>query len=89
MRIEDMDIDTLIELNDVICERIEYLRGMENMEMMQTLQIGSKVSFQNRDGQSVFGVIIKKNRKTVAILTADQRQWKVSPALLTPVKDVN
>lgn len=88
MRIEDMTVDELLALNQRICERIDELHARRDLEAMRQLQVGNAVSFESKEGR-MFGLIIKINRKTVSILSEDKRQWKVSPGLLTVVKDVN
>ncbi|TQV65601.1 transposase [Exilibacterium tricleocarpae] len=89
MRIEDMTLDQLLDLNEVICERIDYLRAKQDQDVMKTLCVGNQVRFANKEGSTEFGIVIKINRKTVIVLTKDQRQWKMPPGMLTVVKDVN
>jgi len=36
----------------------------------------------------VFGIVIKKNRKTVIVLSEDKRRWKLPPGMLSMVKDI-
>ena len=88
MRIEDMTIDELLEINQLICDRIDELRARQDHEAMHRLCVGNAVSFESKEGR-MFGLIIKINRKTVSVLSEDKRQWKISPGLLTMVKDVN
>jgi len=35
------------------------------------------------------GIVVKDNRKTVTVPGDNGRQWRVSPGLLSPVKDVD
>ncbi|MVF13596.1 transposase [Ketobacter sp. MCCC 1A13808] len=51
------------------------------------MHIGNQVSF-NADEGRIFGVVIKKNRKTVVVLSEDKRRWKLPPGMLTIVKDI-
>ena len=87
MRIEDMTVEQLLELNRVICDRIDYLRAKQDQNVLAQIHVGNQVSFTTNEG-TVFGIIIKKNRKTVIVLTEDNRQWKLPPGALTIVKDV-
>ncbi|MAQ22688.1 MAG: transposase [Pseudomonadales bacterium] len=87
MRIEDMTVEQLLELNRVICDRIDYLRAKQDQNVLAQIHVGNQVSFKTNEG-TVFGIIIKKNRKTVIVLTEDNRQWKLPPGALTIVKDV-
>jgi len=86
--IEDLSVEELLKLNQVICDRIDYLRALSDQEKMRQLHIGNTVSFESREG-TVFGIVIKLNRKTVVVLSEDQRQWKVPPGMLTQVKEIN
>ena len=87
MRIEDMTVEQLLEMNRVICDRIDYLRAKQDQNVLAQIHVGNQVSFKTNEG-TVFGIIIKKNRKTVIVLTEDNRQWKLPPGALTIVKDV-
>ena len=49
--------------------------------------VGARVGFDSQHGRQ-FGTLVKYNRKTVTVLADDGRQWRVSPNLLSPVKDV-
>ena len=88
MRIEDMSIDQLLELNQYICQRIDQLRDQENLQAISQLRVGLKVTFEGREGP-VLGIVTKNNRKSVIVLGDDGRkQYKVSPDLLRPLRDV-
>ena len=88
MRIEDMNIDELLELNRMICRRIDELQDRETLQALTQLRVGQKVAFDTREGP-VLGIVTKINRKTVIVLGADgTKQYKVSPALLRPLRDV-
>ena len=88
MRIEDMSIDQLLELNQYICQRIDQLRDQENLQSISQLRVGLKVTFEGREGP-VLGIVTKINRKSVIVLGDDGRkQYKVSPDLLRPLRDV-
>ncbi len=88
MRIDDMSIDQLLELNQYICRRIDELQDRENLQALSQLRVGLKVSFEGRDGP-VLGIVTKINRKSVIVLGDDgTRQYKVSPGLLRPLRDV-
>lgn len=88
MRIEDMSIDQLLELNQYICQRIDELRDRENIQALSQLRVGLKVTFESREGP-VLGIVTKINRKSVIVLGEDgTKQYKVSPELLRPLHDV-
>ncbi|MVF14031.1 transposase [Ketobacter sp. MCCC 1A13808] len=87
MLINDMTIEQLLELNEIICERIDYLRAKQDQNVLAQMHIGNQVSFKTDEGR-IFGVVIKKNRKTVVVLSEDKRRWKLPPGMLTIVKDI-
>ena len=89
MRIEDMSIGQLLEMNRVICRRIDQLQDQENIQALSQLRVGSKVTFGGREGPKV-GIVTKINRKSVIVLAEDDgmKQYKVSPGLLRPLRDV-
>ena len=88
MRIDDMNIEQLLELNHYICRRIDELRDQENLQALSKLRVGLKVTFEGREG-SVLGIVTKINRKSVIVLAEDgTKQYKVSPDLLRPLRDV-
>lgn len=87
MRIEDMSIDQLLELNAFICQRINELRARQNMEVIRQLRVGQQVHFDSGEGR-VFGTVIKINRKTVVVLSDDKRQWKLPAGMINTIRDV-
>ena len=88
MRIEDMSIDQLLELNQYICRRIDELQDRENLQALSQLRVGLKVTFEGREGP-VLGIVTKINRKSVIVLGDDgKKQYKISPGLLRPLRDV-
>ena len=88
MRIEDMSIDQLLELNQHICRRIDELQEQETLQALSQLRVGLKVTFEGREGP-VLGIVTKINRKSVIVLGEDGRkQYKVSPELLRTLRDV-
>lgn len=87
MRIDDLSIDQLLELNQLICQRIDELQDRETLQALARLQVGMKVSFSGRSG-AVMGIVIKINRKSVIVLAEDSKQYKVSPGLLRPLREI-
>lgn len=88
MRIEDMSIDELLELNRVICQRIDELQDRETLQALSQLRVGQKVTFETQEGPTM-GIVTKINRKTVIVLGEDGRkQYKISPGLLRPLRGV-
>lgn len=88
MRIDNLSIDQLLELNRYICQRIDELQDQENLQALSQLRVGLKVTFEGRDG-AILGIVTKINRKSVIVLGDDgTKQYKVSPNLLRPLHDV-
>lgn len=86
--IDGLSLEELIQLNHRIVERIKMLRDMQAHVDMMAFNLGARVSFDTQEGR-VFGTLVKYNRKTVTVLTDDGRQWRVSPSLLSAVKDID
>ena len=74
----------LRELNARIVERLKYMSSVNTIKSMNKLNLGQRVCF-DADGETVVGVLIKLNQKTVVIAADDGLQWKVSPQLVKPV----
>ena len=88
MRIDDRSVDQLMELNRYICRRIHELRDQESLQALSQLRVGLKVTFEGREGP-LLGIVTKINRKSVIVLDEDgTKQYKVSPGLLRPLRDV-
>ncbi|MDP5138090.1 transposase [Rheinheimera baltica] len=87
MRIEDLTLDELHDLNELICKRIDYLRLQNDINVLTLLRLGQKVHFNAPEGQ-VFGVVIKINKKSVLVVSEDNRQWKIPPGLVRVMKEV-
>ena len=90
MNFEGFTLDQLLELNHLICRRIDELREKETLQALIRLHVGMKVTFEARDGVKV-GLVTKINRKSVIVLGEEEggrKQYKVSPELLTPLKEV-
>jgi hypothetical protein len=85
--IDGLSLEELVQLNHRVVERIKMLQAMQAHVDMMAFNLGARVSFDTQDGRQL-GTLVKYNRKTVTVLGDDGRQWRVSPGLLSPVKDV-
>lgn len=83
-RLEQLDLDTLHDLNRLICDRIDYLHAQEISDDMRKFRVGQNVSFIDKQGNSQYCTVIKHNRKTISVLSPDGKKWNVSPSLLIP-----
>ena len=86
--IDGLSLEELVQLNHRVVERIKMLRAMQAHVDMMAFNLGARVSFDSQEGR-LFGTLVKYNRKTVTVLTEDGRQWRVSPGLLSAVKDID
>ena len=86
--IDGLSYEELLQLNHRVVERLKMLEAMQAHIDMMAFNLGARVSFDSQCGRQ-FGTIVKYNRKTVTVLGDDGRQWRVSPGLLSPVKDVD
>lgn len=83
----DLNEAQLVELNSAIVGHIKFLRTAKSRAMKRQLFIGSKVSFEDNDGQTVQGKIIKVMRKFAQVRTTegDMCVWRVPLNHLTKV----
>ena len=86
--IDGLSLAELMQLNHRVVERIKMLQAMQAHVDMMAFNLGSKVSFDTDEGR-VIGTLVKYNRKTVNVLSDDGRHYRVTPGLLSPVKDVD
>lgn len=86
--IYSMSLAELSELNHKIVERIKYLQSVRHHEEMMKFDFGQKVSFEVPGQGVIFGTLVKFNKKSVTVIADGGQQWKVSPHLLSPVKDI-
>ena len=86
--IDGLSYEELLQLNHRVVERLKMLEAMQAHVDMIAFNLGQRVSFDSQHGRQ-FGTVVKYNRKTVAVLSDDGRQWRISPHLLSPVKDVD
>ena len=72
----------LVELNHRAVERIRALRQARLRSTMTEFRVGDRVSFQPECGHEVVGTIVRLNRKSVTVATAEGVQWRVTPVVL-------
>ena len=86
--IDGLSLEELYQLNDRVVERINILQTLQAHVEMMSFNLGARVSFQTETGR-VMGILIKRNRKTVNVAGDDGRRYRVSPGLLSAVKDID
>ena len=82
--ISKMDLEEMLTLNSFLVGRIKHERNEESRRMKRQLFVGSKVSFEDNDGQTVQGKIVKVMRKFAKVDT-DANIWRVPLNRLTKV----
>lgn len=86
--INQLSEQELIALNRQIVERLRFLQQARTHVQMLEFRVGDRVSFEPDGRPTVFGVLVRYNRKTVTVVTEAGERWNVSPALIRPVVDV-
>ena len=84
--IDQLTFDELVALNNRIVERIQFLEHTQAHLDMIAFNLGARISFDSQYGRQL-GTLVKFNRKTVTVVGDDGRQWRISPQLLSIVKD--
>src|SRR5437867_13385175 len=87
-----IDIDKLteaelVDLNNRIVARLQFLTQMRAHGRMLQFKIGDRVLFQPEGHRCLVGMLTRYNRKTVTVITDDGRRWNVSPTLLRRAGD--
>ena len=81
--IAHLTIDDMLELNSFLVGRIKAKRAVEAKRMKRQLFVGAKVSFEDNNGWTVQGKIIKVMRKFAQVRGPDQTVWRVPITALT------
>ena len=83
--IDKLTHSELIDLNNRVVARLNFLQQMRAHASMLEFSIGERVSF-HPDGHDVLcGIIAKYNRKSVTVITETGQRWTVAPGLLSKV----
>jgi len=79
-RLNMMSLEDLRAINKAAFDRIQNMRSV----VKATFFPGQTVSFQNRYGETVKGVVLSKGPKNIVVLVGSVR-WRVAPFLLKAV----
>jgi hypothetical protein len=87
-----IDIDKLteaelVDLNNRIVARLQFLTQMRAHGQMLKFKIGDRVLFQPEGHRCLVGMLTRYNRKSVTVITDDGQRWNVSPTLLRRAGD--
>ena len=88
IKLDEFNYEELVALNEAIVDRLNQLDTLEALQAMASLTIGAKVSFESKSGRQV-GHVVKRNTKTVRVVTEDGRYWKVPPHLLSIMENLS
>ena len=81
--ITKLPLDDMLELNKFLVEHIKHKRNIASQKMKRQLFVGTKVSFEDNNGWTVQGKIIKVMRKFAQVRGPDQTVWRVPITALT------
>ena len=81
--IDQLTESELIDLNHRVVARLRMFAQLRAHTSMLEFKVGERVSFDSEDGRRIVGMLVRYNKKTVSLVTADGHRWNVSPALLT------
>ncbi len=84
--IKDLNEEELIYLNRLIVERFKLMSQAKSTLEMEKFNIGELVEFEDNDGNTITGCVIKLNKKTVSVLTDRRQRWNVAPVLLRSIE---
>lgn len=84
--IDKLSEKELIELNNKIIARLQFLNEMRAHSQMLEFNIGERVSFKPDGRPEIFGILTKYNKKTVTVITEDGEHWNISPMFIKKVK---
>jgi len=80
--IDHLTESELIHLNEKIIQRLRMIRQMRAHVQMLGFQIGERVCFQTDRDETVRGMVVRYNKKSVTVVTDDGHRWTVSPGFL-------
>ncbi|WP_129830192.1 hypothetical protein [Vibrio parahaemolyticus] len=85
-----MDIDTLtrtelIELNNRIVACLESMDELEVQAKRQQFTLGSPAEFVDDKGTARVCVVVKFNKKTISVSTANGERWNIPADRLRPL----
>jgi uncharacterized pyridoxamine 5'-phosphate oxidase family protein len=83
---DDFTTEDLIMMNICICAEIESRLKKERKKIISKFLTGDRVYFTLENGKKCYGFITKINQKTLAVLTDDNRKWRIDAGLVQKEK---
>jgi hypothetical protein len=80
--IDGLSEDELVDLNNRIVARLNFLKQAQAHSAMLEFRIGDRVTFTPEGRKPLVGVLTKYNRKTVTVITEGGQHWNVAPVYL-------
>ena len=81
--IDRLNYAELIDLDNRIVERLEFLDQMQSPEAMLRFRLGQRVTFTPVGRPRMTGIIARFNRKTIPVITEDGQRWRVAPQFVS------
>jgi len=76
-----MNEDDLILLNGLIVKSIKSMRSEKRALSMSRFEVGDAVFFIDKQGERVDATVMRRNKKTLSLMTDDGGRWNVAPEL--------
>src|SRR5258708_29524004 len=87
--IDHLTESELIHLNEKIIQRLRMIRQMRAHVQMLEFQIGERVWFQTDRDETVRGMVVRYNKKSVTVVTDDGHRWTGSPGFIGKTDSAN
>ncbi len=71
---------------DATDDGFHFTRTPQKMDR-DSISVGDSIGYVSRAHRQMYGVVVKRNRKTATVRLSNGEQWKVSYSLLFPVID--
>ncbi|WP_258070283.1 hypothetical protein [Vibrio jasicida] len=85
MNIDKLTRKELIELNNRIVARLERLDELEIQAKRRQFILGSPAEFVDNNGIVHVCVVVKFNKKTISVSTANGERWNIPVDRLRPL----
>ena len=77
-----MDESDLVFINEMVIERLNLLAQAKDTVKLSEFATGDRICFKTKDGKTIYGHIVRLNKKTASIMSDDHQRWSVSPGFL-------
>jgi len=77
-----MDESDLVFINEMVIERLNLLAQAKDTVKLSEFAAGDRICFKTKDGKTIYGHIVRLNKKTASIMSDDHQRWSVSPGFL-------